>query len=802
MVCNAVSRSIPVNGNSLILNRNYFIAMKYNTDNRSNSQNEPMFNFGAIFAKYKRYWWLFALSFVGCMCLAAFYIYVKKPVYLVASQVLISSDGTNGGSNQLLKSLSLGAGGASVDDEVIVFNSHDLRTKMISELKINRSYAEKVGFMKKRDLYNETPIAINAPDELFDTLYISMMFKIKVSDNGKKVSVKVKKGLFNTLAEVEGNSLPLTVKTNYGIFVLNKTDKFKEGTDYDIVGRVYGNNLMYEAFKPIMSVTISSKKANGISLYLEETNVKRGIDVLNKLVDLYNKRCQLEKDETALNTAKFIDERLAIIYNELSTSEADIEQYKKNNNLVDVEVQARQLLSKKESYEGRAIQYETQRELLKMILNFLNDKNNSSSMIPFNPNMGELVDPISEYNKIVVQRINMSASARPDNVMLKELDNQIASVRENLITSIGEALKSVEASLAASNKERNSALSNINDVPSMEREYRELFRRQTIKNSLYTFLLEKREENALVLAATTPKGKIVDNAYSSVKPIEPKTSIVLFTALLFSIVIPIFLIYLKQLFNTKFSTQDELQEIARTPVIGEICHNRHKRKLVVRPQKTSSIVELFRLIRTNIQFMLSKESNNVILVTSSVSGEGKSFVSTNIAASFALLGKKVALVGMDIRSPKLAEYLELKAAPGVTAYLSKNNVTIDEIAQKLPEIDGLDVYVGGVIPPNPSELLQSERLSQFINELRQRYDMVFIDSAPVAMVSDSLSLVGHADAVVYVTRANYTKRNLVKYANDLVARGQLRNVAMVINDTTPSLSAGYGYGYASSDDDE
>ena len=551
-----------------------------------------------------------------------------------------------------------------------------------------------------------------------------------------------------------------------------------------------------------MSVTISSKKANGISLYLEETNVKRGIDVLNKLVDLYNKRCQLEKDETALNTAKFIDERLAIIYNELSTSEADIEQYKKNNNLVDVEVQARQLLTKKESYEGRAIQYETQRELLKMILNFLNDKNNNSSMIPFNPNMGELVDPISEYNKIVVQRINMSASARPDNVMLKELDNQIASVRENLITSIGEALKSVEASLAASNKERNSALSNINDVPSMEREYRELFRRQTIKNSLYTFLLEKREENALVLAATTPKGKIVDNAYSSVKPIEPKTSIVLFTALLFSIVIPIFVIYLKQLFNTKFSTQDELQEIARTPVIGEICHNRHKRKLVVRPQKTSSIVELFRLIRTNIQFMLSKESNNVILVTSSVSGEGKSFVSSNIAASFALLGKKVALVGMDIRSPKLAEYLELKAAPGITAYLSKNNVTIDEIAQKLPEIDGLDVYVGGVIPPNPSELLQSERLSQFINELRQRYDMVFIDSAPVAMVSDSLSLVGHADAVVYVTRANYTKRSLVKYANDLVARGQLRNVAMVINDTTPSLSAGYGYGYASSDDDE
>ena len=251
----------------------------------------------------------------------------------------------------------------------------------------------------------------------------------------------------------------------------------------------------------------------------------------------------------------------------------------------------------------------------------------------------------------------------------------------------------------------------------------------------------------------------------------------------------------------EISTQDELEAIAVAPVIGEICHNRHRSSLVVREGKTSSIVELFRLMRNNVQFMLPNENNNVVLLTSSVSGEGKSFVSLNLAASFALLGKKTVLVGMDVRAPKLAEYLSMKPTPGVTSFLSKQDVTLAEITQQCKEVDNLDVIVSGPIPPNPSELLLSKRVKQLIGELREKYDCIIIDSAPMAMVSDTFSLLQFADNVVYVSRANYTKRSYIKYLNGIIERGQVKNVSLVLNDSNPKLSAGYGYGYGSSEED-
>ena len=261
------------------------------------------------------------------------------------------------------------------------------------------------------------------------------------------------------------------------------------------------------------------------------------------------------------------------------------------------------------------------------------------------------------------------------------------------------------------------------------------------------------------------------------------------------------ILYLKNLFTTKFSTQDELQELTKSPVLGEICHNRHRSPLVVKPGKTSSIVELFRLLRNNIQFLMTHKDDKVVLVTSSISGEGKSFISANLASSFALLGKKVVLVGMDIRNPQLAKILKLNDTPGVTSYLSNSDTSIESITQQVASVEGFNVIVAGTIPPNPSELLLGERTSQLFDDLRQRYDIVIIDSAPIAMVSDTFSLAKFSDATLFVTRANHTKRNLVKYFNEVVARKQFHNAALVLNDSNPRLSAGYGYGYGSKDND-
>ena len=756
---------------------------------------EQIVDFGELINKYKRYWWLFVLSLLLCIGMAVFYLYAKSPVYLVVSKVLVEQDdNASGAGASLLKSLSIGGVGSKVDDEVIVMGSQELLSQMINRLKINRSYIEKKGLLKKVDHYNTSPIEIQAPDALFDTLSIAMSFKIHVDEAGK-VDVKVKKGFFKTFANIKGAQFPVTVKTPYGIYVVDKTKFFKAGKELTIKSAVVGNVPKAEGLADDMTVKVLSKKSNGIYMDVCETHVKRGKDILNTLMALYNERGQHEKDEMAINTGKFIDERLGLIYTELTKSEADIERYKKSHNMIDVGLQTKSNIGKQEAVDRAMVNLETRYRILNMVKDFVNNPTNKNQMIPFDADSTAAAASIKAYNQLVAERVKLSASAKENNQALQTLDEQISTMHNNVVNGVNNAMQAMRIQIGQVNNMSAVAGSAMSTIPTEEREARALYRQQGIQNQLYTFLLQKREENALVLAATTPKGKIVDHAYAQSKPIKPKPLMVLFLALVAGLLLPLVLLYLKNMLTTKFSTQDELSDLVAAPVIGEICHNRHSRQLVVRQGETSSIVELFRLVRNNIQFMLHDDNDKVLLVTSSVSGEGKSFVSLNLAASFALLDKKVALVGLDIRSPKLAEMLNLKEQPGITGYLATKGIGLDDIVQHSTEVSGLDVYVGGTIPPNPSELLLTKHVGEMINALRERYDMIIIDSAPIAMVSDSFSLAKHTDATVFVARANYTKRNFIRYLNTVLNRGQLKNVSLVLNDTNPSLSSGYGYGY-------
>lgn len=769
--------------------------MSFVTNAPNNSPKEQRIDFGEIFSKYKRNWWMFALSLLLCLGLAAFYLAVKSPVYLVVSKVLVEQDdnASSAGAN-LLRSLSIGGAGSKVDDEVIVMGSQELLSQMINRLKINRTYFEKKGFLKKVDHYNTSPIEIEAPDALFDTLSIAMTFKITVDEKGK-TDVKVKKGMFKTLAHVKDATLPVTVKTPYGIYVVDKTKFFKAGKDVSIKALVVGNVPKAESLAEEMTVKVLSKKSNGIYMDVAETNVGRGKDMLNTLMALYNERCQREKDEMAVNTGKFIDERLGLIYTELTKSEADIERYKKSHNMIDVGLQTKSNIGKQEAADRAVVNLETRYQIMNMVKDFVRNPANKNQMIPFDADSTSASASIKAYNELVAERIKLGSSAKDNNQALQALDTQIAAMHNNVVSGVENAMRAMRIQINQVNQMSANAGSAMSAIPTEEREARALYRQQGIQNTLYTFLLQKREENALVLAATTPKGKIVDHAYAQSHPIKPKPMMVLFLALVMGLLLPLLLLSVKKLLTTKFSTQDELAEIIQAPVIGEICHNRHKSQLVVKPGKTSSIVELFRLVRNNLQFLLTNDGDKVLLVTSSVSGEGKSFVSANLAASFALLDKKVALVGMDIRSPRLAEMLELQSLPGVTAYLAKPGMNLSDIVQSSAEVSGLDVFVAGAVPPNPSELLLSNRVNDFIDQLRAHYDMIVIDSAPIAMVSDTFSLAKFSDAVLFVTRANYTKRNLMNYLNTVMSRGQLKNVSVVVNDTNPNVSTGYGYGY-------
>ena len=756
-------------------------------------------DFSAFVRKYKRYWWLFLLSLLACMTLAFAYLKYAKRVYNIKSVVLVAQDENSDGIGaNLLKSMKLMGQGNKVDDEMIVFSSQELCTQVVQQLKLNCSYLEDRGWLKpSKDHYNTSPIVVLAPEEMFDTLS-TVTFRIDVDKRGK-ADIKARSG--NTkLADLKDVALPATVKTSYGVFGIQLTKNFKQGKPCYIKASLAGNQLRGEALNRRIKVKLVTKKSNGIDLTLAETNKSRGKDILNKLMELYNERGQKEKDEQAINTAKFIDERLALIYKGLTSSEADIEAFRRRNNMINVELQMKNTMAKQEMADRAIIKLETDKRLLGMVKDFVNDPANRHSFIPFDVDSSAASGSIKTYNNLLVKRQELEQSAKGDNMVLKRIDEQIETMHQNIIKSIDTSIKGINLQLSQAQGETNSTNNDMGKVPSIEREAQDLYRQQGIQNSLYTFLLQKREENALVLAATTPKGKIVDHAYAQSTPISPNRLVTLALALMAALMLPLLLVYLKDLFTTKFSNQEELEEISQVPFIGHVHHNRHKTALVVKDGKTSSIVELFRYIRNNLQFLLNKEEDKVILVTSSVSGEGKSFISTNIASSFALLGRRVALVGMDIRSPKLAQMLDLNEMPGVTSYLSQSNVTLDQIAQPCKEVKGLDVFVGGAIPPNPSELLLGDRVKDFFRDLREQYDVIIVDSAPVAQVSDSFALDKYSNATVYVTRANYTKRNLIKFMNRIAANKQLKNMCVVLNDTKPSNDSTYGYGVNNSKD--
>ena len=765
-------------------------------------QEEQIIDFSAFVRKYKRYWWLFLLSFIACVALGLAYLKYAQRIYNVKATVLVAQDDNSAGAGaNLLKSMKLMGQGSKVDDEMVVFSSQELCTEVVKQLKLNRSYLEEKAWYKPdADHYNTSPIEVIAPEELFDTLSSGLTFKIDVDKQGH-ANIKATKGK-KQLALLKAATLPTAVKTPYGIFSVAATDRFKAGKTYHITARLINNQLKGEILNRRIKVKLANKKSNGINLSLAENNINRGKDILNKLMELYNDRGQREKDEQAINTAKFIDERLALIYKGLTSSEADIEAYKRAHKIVDPELQIKSAVTKQELNDRAIIKLETNKQILGMVRDFVNNPANKRSYIPFAVDSSGASAAIKAYNNLLAHRQELEQSAKGDNIALKQLDSQIDDMHHNVLQGVNSSIKGLDMQLNKLRTEVGKTAGEMGRVPTEEREARELMRNQGIQNTLYTFLLEKREENNLVLAATTPKGKIVDHAYSQHTPISPNRLFVYALMLLASFMLPLLLLYFKDLFTTKFSNQEELEEITQVPFIGHIHHNRHNTQLVVKDGKTSSIVELFRYIRNNLQFLLNKEEDKVILVTSSISGEGKSFISTNIASSFALLGRRVALVGMDIRSPKLAQMLDLNEMPGVTSYLSRGDVALDQIAQPCKEVKGLDVFVGGAIPPNPSELLLGDRVKDFFNDLREHYDVIIVDSAPVAQVSDSFALDKYSNATVYVTRANYTRRNHIKFMNRIAANKQLKNMCVVLNDTKPSNDNTYGYGIGNTKDDE
>ena len=729
-----------------------------------------------------RYWWLFLLSFVICFGLLFLYLRITPSSYLIVSTIMVEDDpfisfvgGGSSKSNSMLKSVM--GGDANVYNEIEILGSESMVAKTIGELGINCRYYEKTGFMKKKDHYGTSPIVVEAPKEVFDTLSVSLPFKIKVHANGT-ADITVKKSFFKNYAKLEGVQLPATVKTPYGLFVVKPTKYFTPNHEYTITASVAGIIPAALSLQEDMTVDQKAKKTDLIYVDVVDSDVKRGRDFLTTLVRLYNERGLEDKDKQGMVTAKFIDDRLSLIYKNLMGSEAEIETYKKAHNMVDPFLKAKTAIAKEESSEAALVALETQYRISGMIKSFITDPSNRLSLIPFETDSTS-VSRVRAYNALITQRQHLAHSAKADNPALVQLDQQLNAMRENMIGSVNNALGALKIKIEQAKSVLGEGKSGVNDFASAERDTRNLYRDQAIQNELYLFLLQKREENALKMAAAQPKGKTVDAAFAGEKPVKPKKAIALLIALIFAIALPVVWIYTKLLLDNKVRNRLGLKELSKAPILGGVSHN--KDFSYIYPEEGNSYDE-FRVIRDNLQFMLPNQDCNVVALTSASAAEGKTYLAINLASAFAKLGKKVALVELNFREPCLAKVLNLPTNNALTSFVSQSNITISEIVQTYNSEPLLDIYPAGTVPPNPSELLQNERTAQLFKQLRSQYDVVIVDTVGACIVSDTLSVAKYSDTTVVVVRANSTKNSNIYALNQLLEEGKLKNMGFVLND--------------------
>ncbi|MEG1998790.1 MAG: polysaccharide biosynthesis tyrosine autokinase, partial [Bacteroidales bacterium] len=732
----------------------------------NNIKDNDSLDLAGLIRNYIKNWKVFLITIAVCGLIAYLYTKIVPPTYQILANVLVVQEDEKsgkGGNMQSMLARSFGGsiGGGNVDDEIYVLTSYSNISNVVKYLGLYKSHSLKTGLFQKKDLYKDFPVDVYAPQSLLDTLSIAVSFKINVSQDGSiYVKVKGKKGVL--LGEKSAKKFPLIFNTTYGTFTVYETKYYKPGKELTCNISVSGYGSVAEEFSHKLKSEIPGKRTNVICMGIEDNNINRGTDFLNTLIQLYNERGLEQKNLEAERTATFIDERLKIISGELYNVEKEIENYKIENKILDVGADAQVAYNKRESYAETQLQAELNDHIIKLIEDFVNNPDNKGSFLI--STSGVVDSAVDSYNALLSSKRELLRTAKRGNPVIKRVDDQIDIAWKNIKDQLEVSKKEKNISLSDIKKLESKMQDKVSKAPSIEREFLGIKRQQAIKEELFMFLLQKREDNAITLAANTPKGQIVDPAYNLSKPISLPKLLILLIGLVVGFFIAAAYLYVKELFRTKFSTKEELEKITTLPITGEVCVNHSDQNIVVKEGDNSSISELFRLIRTNLQFLLSGNSEKVILITSSVSGEGKSFISSNLAASLALTGKRVLLIGSDIRQPKLKEYLNVKSTKGLTNYLASADMIEEDIIVKSPFFKNLDVILSGPVPPNPAELLLSNRLDNLCNKLRDLYDYIIIDSAPVGMVSDTLSLNRISDITLYVCRANYTEKGNIAYA--------------------------------------
>lgn len=748
----------------------------------------------ALLRQYLRKWWLFLISFIFCIGVAGLFIYVHKPKYAVRANVLINQDETEGATSTLSTGMSafgsLFGNNGFVYDEIFIISSHSLYRDVAKDLKLGVKYYVKEKFLKTNYEFENYPIEVIPTAGMLDTLSFSINFVVKTDKEGKtSIKGKARK---KKIADIKNVTLPYTLESPVGTFTLAKTAKYQTGKDVKETIVVQGYDEAAEELDLNITSEIASKRSNVVELSINTPYPLYGKMVLNKIIEQYNKRSIAQKNDQNNLSAQFIDGRLTILSKDLNDIEEEIQEYKQKKGIIDVGLEAGKQFQKQTELENALLHLRTQQEIIGMASEFISDPANAFSLVPTASNGEGIPAGLKEYNELILERQSLLTSARSDNAVLKLLDEKINALRDNIKASFAKTLENVDLRIRDVQRNMASTTAKLGTAPASEREFINLQRQQQLKQTLYMFLLQRREEVAMILANSFPKGVVVDSAFMLSKPLGLSNKIIILLALLMALILPPVYLFLKKIITNRIESRGDVEKSTEVPILGEMCIDRSGEKIIAKPGNYSSAAELFRLLRTNLLFILNDINDKVVLLTSSSPSEGKSFISINLATALAGLNKKVLIVGMDIRKPVLSQYLGIQARYGLTQYLSSADITIEQLINPVPGVENLSAILAGPIPPNPAELLSSEKVDRFFAELRSKFDYIIVDTAPIGQVSDTFTLNRIADATIFICRMNRTNLSVFRELDEIYQQNRLKKLSVIINGTESRKNYGYG----------
>ena len=768
-------------------------------------QSEEQVNIQELLFRYLIHWPWFVVSIIICIACAWGYLRLTAPIYNISATVLIKDEKKGGGASMSSDLEKMGLEGfisssSNVDNEIEVLRSKSLAREVVNNLGLFVTYMDEDEFPSK-ELYHTSPVLVSLTHQEADKLPGRMEINMILQPTGAL-------GVQITVGEKEYrkqfDKLPAVFPTDEGtvaFFANNDTlsavcpeNITKERHITAFINRPFS---VLKEYVNSLSIAPTSKTTSVVVISLENTNTRRGRDYINKLLEMYNINANNDKNEVAQKTAEFIDERIGIISKELGSTEQDLENFKRSAGITDLSSEAQIALTGNAEYEKKRVENQTQINLVMDLQRYM--KGNEYEVLPSNIGLQDAASAgaIDRYNQMLVERKRLLRTSTENNPTIINLDTSIRAMRTNVQATLDATLKGLQITKEDLAREASRYSRRINDAPTQERQFVSIARQQEIKSGLYLMLLQKREENAITLAATANNAKIIDEALADDNPISPKKTIVYLAALVLGVGLPVGVIYLIGLTKFKIEGRADVEKLTSLPVVGDIPLADEKTgSIAVFENQNNLMSETFRNVRTNLQFML-ENGKNVILVTSTISGEGKSFISANLAISLSLLGKKVVIVGLDIRKPGLNKVFNIpKKEHGITQYLTNTTANLMDFVQPSDINKNLFILPGGTVPPNPTELLARGGLEKAIETLKANFDYVILDTAPVGMVTDTLLIGRVADLSVYVCRADYTHKAEFTLINELAENNKLPNLCIAVNGLDlNSRKYGYYYGY-------